>query len=182
MRARRPSAITVLLAVVTAGALIAAFLVVGRPSSASTTRERMVTATRGVVQKTVSGSGTLEPSNQVDLSFGASGTVTHVYVSVGDRVVQGQLLARLDPSNAEAGLAEAQAQLQSADASLTQAEDAEAAAAAAAAKSKKGTTASSAGSGSAASVASAQASVTSAQLSVTSAEKDVAATRLIAPH
>ncbi|HEX4671597.1 MAG TPA: biotin/lipoyl-binding protein [Solirubrobacteraceae bacterium] len=178
---RRPSVVTVVLAVATAAALITAFLVVGRSSSASTARERMVTATRGVVQKTVSGSGTLEPSNQVDLSFGASGTVTHVYVTVGDRVVQGQALARIDPSNAEASLAQAEAQLQSAEDSLTQTENA-ATAAAAPTTSKAGTTTSGGGSGSTVSVASAQASVTSAQLSVTSAEKAVAATKIVAPH
>jgi multidrug efflux pump subunit AcrA (membrane-fusion protein) len=121
-RFRRPSAITAMFAVLTVAALVVAVVATGSPATTQTARERMVTATRGVVQTTVSGSGSLQPSKQLDLSFGASGAVTHVYVKAGDRVVQGQVLARIDPSSAEADLAQAKADLQTAEDTLTKAE------------------------------------------------------------
>jgi multidrug efflux pump subunit AcrA (membrane-fusion protein) len=119
---RRPSAITAVVAALTMAALVGAVVAIGSPSTAQTARERIVTATSGVVQTTVSGSGSLQPSKQLNLSFGASGAVTHVYVKAGDHVVQGQLLARIDPSSAEADLAQAKADLQSAEDTLTKAQ------------------------------------------------------------
>jgi multidrug efflux pump subunit AcrA (membrane-fusion protein) len=121
-RLRRPPAITAMVAALTVAALVVAVVAIGSPSKTQTARERIVTATRGVVQTTVSGSGSLQPSKQLDLSFGASGAVTHVYVKAGDRVVEGQVLARIDPSSAEADLAQAKADLQSAEDTLAKAQ------------------------------------------------------------
>ena len=101
-----------------AGGVIAAVIVVGPESSATTTRERTVTVTKGVVQSTVSGSGNLSPANTMDLSFGATGKVTKVYVKAGQHVTSGQLLARIDPTAVEVDLAEAQAALSSAQDTL----------------------------------------------------------------
>ena len=101
-----------------AGGVIAAVIVVGPESSATTTRERTVTVTKGVVQSTVSGSGNLSPANTMDLSFGASGKVTKVYVKAGQHVTSGQLLARIDPTAAEVDLAGAEATLSSAQDTL----------------------------------------------------------------
>lgn len=173
---RRFSPLITILALATVAAVVVAVLVVGSPaSSASTSRERTAVATHGVVQKTVSGSGTLEPQKQYELSFGASGDVTNVYVQAGQKVVEGQVLARIDPSTANADLAQAQADLQSAEDTLTQVEQPQTTTTANG-KSSPSTTA-----GSSVSVASAQAQVTSAQLAVTKAEKEVAATKIIAP-
>jgi multidrug efflux pump subunit AcrA (membrane-fusion protein) len=116
--------------VLTVVALVIAVVAIGSPRQTQTSRERTVTATEGVVQTTVSGSGSLQPSKQLDLSFGASGAVTHVYVKPGDQVVKGQLLAKIDPSSAEADLAQAKADLQSAEDTLTKAQSSNATASA----------------------------------------------------
>jgi multidrug efflux pump subunit AcrA (membrane-fusion protein) len=110
--------LNVALGALAAGGVIAAVIVVGPESSATATRERTVTVTKGVVQSTVSGSGNLSPANTMDLSFGATGKVTKVYVKAGQHVTSGQLLARIDPTAAEVDLAEAQATLSSAQDAL----------------------------------------------------------------
>jgi multidrug efflux pump subunit AcrA (membrane-fusion protein) len=110
--------LNVVLGALATGGVIAAVVVVGPESSATTTRERTVTVTKGVVQSTVSGSGNLSPANTMDLAFGATGKVTKVYVKAGQHVTTGQLLARIDPTAAEVDLAEAQATLSSAQDTL----------------------------------------------------------------
>lgn len=112
------SPINVALGAVAAGGVVAAIVVVGPEQASSTTRERVVTVAKGVVQSTVSGSGNLSPANTTNLSFGTSGKVTKVYVKAGEHVTEGQLLARIDPTPAEVDLAEAQASLQSAQDTL----------------------------------------------------------------
>ena len=78
-----------------AGANVAAILLVGPSSSSQATVTRTATVANGVVQSTVAGSGNLAPISQLDLGFKTSGTVTHIYVHVGQHVTQGQLLATL---------------------------------------------------------------------------------------
>ena len=63
----------------------------------------------GVVQSTVSGSGNLQPASQLDLGFKTTGTVSHIYVTQGEQVVAGQLLATLDPQSAEVTLEQSEA-------------------------------------------------------------------------
>ena len=111
------------LAALLAGAIAAAALVVGPASGASSTQTRIVTAQRGVVQSTVSGSGNVASWRELDLGFKASGTVTHIYVKQGQRVAQGRLLATLDPHSAEVTLEQAKANLQSAEAALAREEE-----------------------------------------------------------
>ena len=115
--ARRPAIATIAIGLLAAGAVIVAVLVIGSPAT-STAQERTVTVARGVIQSTVSGSGNLEPANQVDLNFATSGEITHVYVKEGEHVGEGQLLAKLDDSAAKVDVAEAQASLQSAQDTL----------------------------------------------------------------
>src|ERR1700712_1175656 len=106
------------LGVLAVGGVAAAAIVVGPESQATSASERVVTVAKGVVQSTVSGSGNLSPANQTELSFGASGKVTKVYVKAGDHVTEGELLARIDPTSAEVDLAEAKATLSSAQDTL----------------------------------------------------------------
>ena len=117
---RRLSPLTVGLGTLATAGVIAAVLVVGTPSSGSTVRERTVTVAKGVVQSTVSGSGNLSPATQTELSFGASGRVTKVYVKAGQHVTTGQLLAKIDTADADVALAQARADLSSAQDTLTQ--------------------------------------------------------------
>ena len=122
-RRRRPPLAVLALAAVTVAVVVIAILAVGSPS-ASTAREREVKVARGVVQSTVSGSGSLSPANQLALNFKTSGVVTHVYVKAGEHVSEGELLATLDSSSAEVSLAQAKADLQTAQDNLTKARSA----------------------------------------------------------
>lgn len=115
-RAARRHWAVYLLAAACVAALVAAVLVVGPPSAASRTSERIVTVARGVVQSTVSGTGTVSAARQLDVNFETGGTLTHVYVHPGQRVVEGQALAAIDPSDAQATLDQAQASLAAAEA------------------------------------------------------------------
>lgn len=112
-----------LLGLAAVGAIVAAVLVVGPPSQSTASTTRIVTAQRGVVQSTVSGSGNVEAARQLDLGFKTSGVVSHIYVSQGQHVVQGQLLAELDPESTEVSLEQARATLKTAEATLAQEEE-----------------------------------------------------------
>jgi RND family efflux transporter MFP subunit len=74
-------------------------------------RYAQVYASGGVRQRTFS--GIAKSGVEANLSFRVSGPVKELAVKVGDRVRQGQLIARLEPSNYEL-------QAQQAEASLTQ--------------------------------------------------------------
>jgi multidrug efflux pump subunit AcrA (membrane-fusion protein) len=111
------------LGVLCVGAIVAAVLLVGPASGSQTGAGRTVTVARGVVQSTVSGSGNIQASSQLDLGFKTSGVVTQIYVSQGQHVTEGQLLAELDPKSAEVALEQARANLQTAEASLVQEEE-----------------------------------------------------------
>ena len=105
------------------GAIVAAILVVGPASGSQTSATRTAKALLGVVQATVSGSGNLEPASQLNLGFKTSGAVAHIYVTQGEHVTEGRLLAELDPSSAEVTLEQARANLQAAQAKLAQEEE-----------------------------------------------------------
>jgi RND family efflux transporter MFP subunit len=158
------------LGLVCVAAIGTAIAVIG-PASAKQAPETTVAAQRGVVQKTVSGSGSLQPARQASLGFSKPGTVSHLYVKEGDRVHKGQLLATLDTADARRALEQAEAQFASADANLASA--------------RAGSSSSSPGSSSdqgaeshAASVASAKASLLNAKIQVGSAERSLRDTRL----
>lgn len=76
------------------------------------------TVSRGSVRATVSASGTIESSETVGASFTSSGTVTDLYVEVGERVRKGELLARVDDSSSQTEITVASASVDSAQAGL----------------------------------------------------------------
>jgi HlyD family secretion protein len=85
------------------------------------------TVRRGNLQVTVTATGNLQPTNEVQVGSEQSGLVTQVFVDNNDRVTQGQPLARLDPSRlqdtvtqAQAAVASAQAQVATAQATAAQ--------------------------------------------------------------
>ncbi|MGB8815529.1 MAG: efflux RND transporter periplasmic adaptor subunit [Paracoccaceae bacterium] len=85
-------------------------------------------ATRGPLTVIVTATGTVQPTNQVEISSELSGTLSAIEVDFNDTVVVGQVLARLDTtklaamlSNAEASLAAATARVAQAEASLEEA-------------------------------------------------------------
>lgn len=53
-----------------------------------------------VVAKTVSGSGTVKSDSEADLSFPLGGRITQLDIKKGDKVMQGDILARTDGSSA----------------------------------------------------------------------------------
>lgn len=84
---------------------------------------------RGDLTVTVSATGNIQPTNQVEVGSEQSGLITQVFVDNNDRVTQGQPLARLDTARlqdeivrAQAALASAQAQVATAQASAAQAQ------------------------------------------------------------
>ena len=119
----RASWLVYVLGALSAGAIAAAILVVGPASGSQATVSRTATAQSGVVQSTVSGSGNVQAASQLNLGFKTGGTVTHIYVTQGEQVAQGQLLARLDPQSAEVTLEQSKATLQSAEANLAKEEE-----------------------------------------------------------
>lgn len=69
----------------------------------------------------ITASGTVVPVQSVNLSPKTSGRLTQLRVEQGDRVEQGQIVARMDDAELQAQLAQAQAQLAQAQAQLAQA-------------------------------------------------------------
>ncbi len=77
---------------------------------------------RGNLTVIVTATGTLQPTNKVDVGSELSGIIKSVEVEYNDRVKVGQVLAKLDTSKLEAQIAQAKAALESAKAKLLQAQ------------------------------------------------------------
>lgn len=71
---------------------------------------------RGDIEKNVLATGILKPAQQVNVGAQVNGQLKKLYVKQGDRVVQGQLLAEIDPTLQHNELRKSQAELQSAQA------------------------------------------------------------------
>jgi multidrug efflux pump subunit AcrA (membrane-fusion protein) len=134
----------------------------GQPAAAANRNTaRTVRVSTGNVVATVSATGTVQSALTANADFATAGTVTEIDVKVGDPVTKGQVLAKVDPSAAQAQLNTAKANLTAAQASLNRAETAT--------------------QPDAATIASAQAQVTQAQANVDSAQRGVDGTVLTAP-
>jgi multidrug efflux pump subunit AcrA (membrane-fusion protein) len=103
-------ALAVAVAVVVVFALdsVYGFLGGSGPSSAA---QRTATVAYGTVQSSVSASGNVSVATSAAANFAASGTLGSLNVRVGDFVKAGQVLARLDPTAAEAALETSKASL-----------------------------------------------------------------------
>ena len=119
-----PAWYLIVLAAVGVLAAVLGILQIGSPTSSARTAKEIVTAERGIVQSTVTGSGDVEPAVDDSVSFQTSGTLQHLYVKQGDHVVKGQLLATLDPSSAQDTVDQAEQELTAAKDSLGAAESA----------------------------------------------------------
>jgi len=78
---------------------------------------------RGDLLVTASGAGTLAPASEVALGFRSGGVLVDVAVQVGDDVLAGDVLARLDDTDARKALAAAQLQVAQAEANLNARQD-----------------------------------------------------------
>lgn len=85
------------------------------------TQYRTEPVTLGALTVTVSATGNLQPTNEVDVGSEVSGLVETVLVDDNDRVKNGQVLARLDVSKLQDQVVNARAALASADARVLQA-------------------------------------------------------------
>jgi HlyD family secretion protein len=75
---------------------------------------------KGALTVTVSATGKLAPTNQVQVGSELSGKVTKVLVDVNDRVTAGQPLAMIDPEILDNQIAQGRAQVSAAQASVAQ--------------------------------------------------------------
>jgi len=73
---------------------------------------------RGDLQELVTATGTLNPTNYVDVGAQISGQLVHLYVEVGSEVEAGQLLAEIDARVLAANVAASRAQLRAQAAQL----------------------------------------------------------------
>ena len=147
---------------------------------------RTATVTRGTVTSTVSGSGTLSSPSDAGLDFTTGGTLTEVDVTPGDKVKKGQVLAKVDPTDAKATLQQDQAALTAAQANLAKAEDGQTPASTGSGDSGRGSAAATATptptpTVDPAELASAQAQLTQAQNAVADAQRAVDGCVLKAP-
>ena len=78
-------------------------------SSASTPTFQLVAAASSTLRQTVSSTGTIEPAQQANLNFAASGQVTAVDVTVGQKVKAGKVLAKVSSASLSASVAQAEA-------------------------------------------------------------------------
>ncbi|WP_310448287.1 efflux RND transporter periplasmic adaptor subunit [Thiobacillus sp.] len=107
-----------------AGGLAAAALVVfmllssgGKQSGQYLTED----AVTGNLVVTISASGTLQPTRSVDVGSELSGTLTDVLANDNDRVVKGQIIARLDTSKLEDAVAKSRAVVAQMEATVAEA-------------------------------------------------------------
>jgi len=84
------------------------------PAASST----YIPAFRTNISSTISTTGTVQATQQVNLNFGSSGEIKEINVKVGDHVTAGQVLARLDDAQLQSALRAAQSNLASAQARL----------------------------------------------------------------
>lgn len=82
----------------------------------------VATVERGTVRRTVTADGTLRALTTVEVKSDAGGKVMQLAVDVGDRVRQGDLIARIDPTDTQTAYTQALAGLQSTRAQLSQAQ------------------------------------------------------------
>jgi macrolide-specific efflux system membrane fusion protein len=165
-----------LLAALGVALLVLALTQIGAPASAARASTQIVSAQTGVVQSTVTGSGNIQAGTSDDVNFQTSGTLSAVDVTVGQQVDKGQLLATLDPTNAQLALSQAESQLTAAQDQLSSAESGSSTTAS---SSSGGSSSSSATSAS--SIATAQAAVDSAQANLNTAQTALNNTKLYAP-
>lgn len=83
---------------------------------------RLAQVERGDVEMSITSTGTLNPVTTVQVGTQVSGKVINLYADFNDRVQQGQLIARIDPTLQQQAVREAESSLGRAQADLQRAE------------------------------------------------------------
>jgi HlyD family secretion protein len=104
------------------GFILLALLLKSCFGGAAATEYATQTAQRGNLTVSVSATGKLAPTNQVDVGSELSGLVTRVVVDVNDRVTKGQPLALIDPSRFQDTVNQSKAALDANIAAVAQAQ------------------------------------------------------------
>ena len=99
--------------------MLIAWFWLGRKSG-SEVQYQTQAAKRGDLTVMVSATGTLQPTNQVDVGSEISGTIKSVEVDYNDRVTRGQVLARIDTTKLEAQVRQTAASTEAARARVLQ--------------------------------------------------------------
>jgi HlyD family secretion protein len=109
MKKKRIGIITGIVAVLIAGGVIVSTRSTSQTSSsqlpANTTTAQV---TRTTLVTSIESTGSIIPEAEVDMSFGASGTVDQVKATVGDQVKKGDVLATLDSSDLQLKVTQAE--------------------------------------------------------------------------
>lgn len=113
-----------LVSVVTVGALAAGITiyVLNRDKQSYNLQTLTVTVERQDLRVTIEASGTVRPIQSVNISPKTAGRLEQLYVEQGDRVEEGQPLAKMENDQLEAQLERAQSNLAEAEANLAQAQ------------------------------------------------------------
>ena len=83
---------------------------------------QLVEVTRGDLTVTVSGSGNIEVTNEMKLTFSLAGQVEKIYVQEGSQVAKGEKLAELVTDSLELAVTQAQVTYTQSQASVIQAQ------------------------------------------------------------
>ena len=110
----------VALGVVVVAAVAGALFLRSRRTAQAEEAIRSTVVKRGTMLVAVSASGSVEPQARVDLAFEVPGLVAEVPVEVGDAVVAGDVLARLDTEQLALQVQQSRASLASVEAQLAQ--------------------------------------------------------------
>lgn len=124
LKDRRTSKLWRILGLMLVALLIAASLtwwLTRSAQEANAPQYRTEAATTGNLVVTVSATGNLQPTNQVDVGSELSGTIEAVLVDANDQVKKGQVIARLDPTLRRDQAAKSRAALATAEAQVKQA-------------------------------------------------------------
>jgi HlyD family secretion protein len=121
-RRRRAWFISIGVVVLAAAALTTVLLTGQDKATPKTAASTVSVVKRGTVAVTASAAGTIQAAATRGLSFSMTGTVTELDVKAGDTVTAGQVLAKIDNTDAQTAVDTAQTQVNSAQDALTKAE------------------------------------------------------------
>ncbi|PIQ21913.1 MAG: efflux transporter periplasmic adaptor subunit [Cytophagales bacterium CG18_big_fil_WC_8_21_14_2_50_42_9] len=103
----------IILSVVAVALLTAAYLLFFRAKAQEVTVETTQVKT-GTISNVITATGTIEPTNQVEVGTQVSGVIQKIYVDYNSKVKKGQLIAELDKTALKSIVTKAQASLTSA--------------------------------------------------------------------